>query len=313
MKKLKNLIPFLFIPFIHSNEIVSQTFFESADAEGVISFRNEKNVSQVKLNMASTAITYGYYFISGDNTKRNRFMVNTEVKLKPNEDGMATLVKLGKVQPGVKVNASLGYRRFLDGSFKVFDIYLKPEYSITEHTILDTTRISKGETSLYKRMAHSYGGNLVINFGAALFTNANIYIGVQAGILSTTNASDLAKGTFQNRIPVSDSASAYALSDAEQIKIGTLKSVTNRPLKVDLVFDSGLELWSIGTSPVRLGFFGYYRGFIGQEKNRVGAGLCFLNKQDPSKIFTSIGYELPENFGVDSKGLVFATIGFSIL
>src|SRR4051812_20045346 len=97
----------------------SQTFFETAEDDGIITFRSndQKKLSQIKLNFSSTALTYGYYYLSGKAIDPTKFIFNTEVKLKPNDEGIAMLAKSGEFQPGIQINTALGIR-FNDALFK---------------------------------------------------------------------------------------------------------------------------------------------------------------------------------------------------
>lgn len=72
----------LFISTFAMIELCAQTFFETAEDDGIVSF-STKRVSQIKLNMSSTAISYGFYYLKGDAPSKTRFLLNGQIKAKP--------------------------------------------------------------------------------------------------------------------------------------------------------------------------------------------------------------------------------------
>lgn len=313
---------FLFAFLLICSFAKSQTLFETAKDDGIISFGKE-TFSQIKLNLTSSTITYGYYYQGGHSWSKRRPLISGEVKAKPNDDGIATLVEEGTFQPGFQGNLSFGCR-FNDVLFpdywSVLDVYVKGEYKYNAYSIFDSTKMINALEPFYKTSRSTYSVNLLMNIGAS-FGKTNAYGGFQAGINKTNNADDLAEGKVEALQNYSSASNHYLVSDVEDVKIGQLKNITRYPLKFDLVFDPGLVLNTKEKTNIRLGFLGYYRSNINDPtpKKRVGFGLCFIDDKNPSKIFTSLGYELPM-FGhgvtqaekLKDKGIVFASIGYTI-
>ena len=296
----------------------SQTFFESAEGEGVISIRNS-TVSQFKFNLNSTSITFGYYYIGPKTTDPGGFILNLEAKAKPNNQGIATLVKTGKLQPGIKVSPAFGYRwKRLLHNWSVLDLYIKPEYSYNGYSIFDTLRLQTNEDPYYKVNKSSFAINAVLNFGFAV-SRSNVFIGAQIGRNWDYNADDLDNITLQTLTLYPNSSSRYVFSDIEEAKAGHLEKLNKTPFAADLVIDPGLELGSSPGDNTKLGAFTYFRSNGAGKKYRSGFGLCLLSQQNPSKIFTSLGYELPAyGAGVTpgnrkkDNGVVFLSVGYSI-
>lgn len=321
INNLVNLLFILVLIFICSS-VKSQTLFESAKDDGIISYCNDK-VSQIKINLSSTAIKYGYYYVGGAPADKSRLLISGEVKAKPNDDGIATLAKEGKLQPGIQGNLSLGHRFndvLLPNNWDFLDIYVKGEYHFNTYSLFDSTRIVNAIDPLYKTNRNTFGVNVLLNFGTAL-GKTNIFGGGQVGVSNTNNADDLDKGNVEVIQNYSNSSNHYLIKDIEEVKIGQLKNVTKYPLKFDLVFDPGLPLNNNDKTNIRLGVFGYYRSNIKNDnpKNRAGIGFCLIDAQNPSRIFSSIGYEFPK-FGsgvtqaekIKDKGIVFVSIGYTI-
>src|ERR1700754_3513432 len=132
----------------------SQTFFETAKDDGIISFSRIKGLSQLKVSPTATGASFGYYYNNVKSTSAVGTVGNVEVKVKANDDGLASLVKGGSLQPGFKVSSAFGCRLndiFPDDKFfSVFDFYLKPAYSLDGFSIFDTTRSANGQDAFYK-------------------------------------------------------------------------------------------------------------------------------------------------------------------
>ena len=87
-----------------------------------------------------------------------------------------------------------------------------------------------------------------------------------------------------------------------------------------MVFDPNIKINNSAATNIKLGLFAYYRTDLKDAKHRNGLGFCFIDSQNPSKIYTSFGYELPtygsavksENRKKD-KGVIFISIGLTIL
>jgi hypothetical protein len=308
--------------FIYSS-VNSQTFFESAKDDGIIVF-SSKRISQVKLNFSSTAITYGYYYVGGKAIDKRRFLFTGEVKAKPNDEGIATLAKEGRLQPGIKGNIGIGHRfnrnLVIPQNWGVLDIYLKTEYNFNAYTIYDSTRVISSLKPLYKTNKSSLGINFLLNYATAI-GKTNLFFGGQIGLNATNNADDLSKGNIQTIQSYSGSLTQFVIKDIEEAKIGQLTNSTKAPLKLDLIFDPGLQLNNEDKTNILLGMFGYFRSDVkdNDPKQRIGFGLCLLDAQNPSRVFSSIGYELPKfGKGVTNddkekdKGVVFVSIGYSI-
>jgi hypothetical protein len=299
----------------------TQTLFESADGSGVLSFSADR-VSQIKASLSSTAITYGFYGINGDASKPKRWIYQAEAKVKPNDDGVATLLNSGKLQPGVGLSGAVGYR-WNDALFKnnwsVLDVYFKPEYAYTQYSMYDTTRLVTGDEAQYKKPKHTLGANILVNFGVS-FDKSNLFMGFQLGVYGSDNTDTLSDVTIQTLTPAG--GKQVIASDVEELKKGTFQNATKQPLKFDLVFDPNLKLKNgDDRTTMKLGFFGYWRTDLTYQpgKNRVGVGLCLLGSANPSKVFSSIGFEFPK-FGSgltakeheNKKGIAFASIGYTI-
>jgi len=314
----------LFILFIFFHTVVNaQTFFETAKDDGIISFSNRKTLSQIRVSPSSTAASFGYYFAKEPvkGMPQNGLMGNIEIKAKPNDEGMAILIKTGNLQPGFQVNGALGYRLsdpIKEAFFAVFDLYIKPTYKLDGYSILDSSRVASGRDAFYKTSKSSFALNGLVNM---LLTPgpANIYIGAQFGPHWTNNGDDLDDVTIQAIHPYPGDASQTVFTDIKQAKSGTLLNETKWPLKVDIIIDPVIQLSNSDKTTVGLGFFGYYRNDGRYKKYREGFGICFLDLLNPGRIYSSIGYELPMN-GADvkpenrkkDKGMVFLTIGYSI-
>jgi hypothetical protein len=297
----------------------AQTFFETAEDDGIISFSTNR-VSQLKLNMSSTAISYGFNYLAGDATDKKRFIINVQVKAKPNDNGMAVLLKTGNLQPGLIINSAIGgrIRDVLPGFFNAFDLYVKPTFALNGFTMYDSLRGVSGEDPVYKATKGTFGANLLLN-GVLSPGSVNFFFGIQYGSYWTSNGDNLPDGSVQIVTPYAGSSTKYLFRDAVEVKYGQLESVTKNPFKVDLIFDPALKLNDKDKTNIRLGFFGYYRTDGMEKKYRSGFGICFLDATDPSRIFSSLGYELPafgedvtEKAKMEDKGQVFFTIGYSI-
>ncbi|MEI9921879.1 MAG: hypothetical protein WDO14_24270 [Bacteroidota bacterium] len=305
-----------------SHVTLAQTFFEAADGTGVISF-SKTQVSQIKASLSSTAITYGFYGMSRDARADKRLIFQAEAKVKPNDDGIGTILKGSKLQPSVGVSGAFGYRLndiLFDKRWSVLDIYLKPEYAFTTYTLYDTTRIPGGEKAQYEKRKHTLGANLLVNIGVS-FSKTNLFVGVQLGVYGSDNTDTLKDVTLQTIRPAG-SVNQFVVSDSEEAKRGVYQKATKQPFKIDLVFDPNIKLKDgDDRTTMKLGFFGYWRTDLSYQpgRNRIGAGLCLLGSSNPSKIFSSIGYEFPK-FGngltdddkTDNKGIAFASIGYTI-
>lgn len=326
----KKLIIAAFLISISSH---GQTFFETADDDGIINLADKKRVSQIKLSPSSTSIAYGYNYASGGMNSNYKFVINGNIKVKPNEEGIAILAEEGKLQPGVKGDFSTGIRfndNFFDNNWSILDLSFKTEYEFNYYSIVDATRIDQNLDPYYKKSKNSYGLNVLANYGMAI-GKIQTFLGFQIGYLSTNNGDDLPDGSYQTHTQYGEN---YLVSDAKQVKIGTLKDIEKYPVKLDFILDTGLYLGKQeiavedkeneeeegSVSNIKLGFFSYYRTDLKVDKpvQRLGFGLCFLDNQNPSKIFSSIGYELPK-FGSgiaednDDKGIVFLSIGYTIM
>jgi len=295
-----------------------QTFFETADGDGVIAIRSS-TLSQIKLSLSSTSISYGYYHLS-NKAKGNSggFIFNGELKAKPNDDGLATLIKNGKLQPGFGVSGAIGYRFNNVGHiWNVLDFYIKPEYAFDAYSIYDTTRKATNLDPLYKTNKGSFGLSLIANYGTSIGKKWNLFLGARLKMNSTTNADDMDKITIQTVSQYPNSTTQTVFSNIEEAKMGTLQRVTKYPLAVDLVLDPGLNVGKAGTN-TRLAAFTYFRSDGKENTYRTGFGICLIDKQNPTKVYTSIGYELPTyGKGVKAedkekdKGTVFATVGYT--
>jgi hypothetical protein len=317
MNKLLGLLLILIFVFI-SSSLKGQTLFESAKDDGIIAFSKER-ISQIKINLSSTAITYGYYYVSGNSIYANKLLINGEFKAKPNDNGIATIAKEGKLQPSIQGNLSIGDRFndvLLPKNWTVLDVYLKGEYRYNEYSIFDSTRINVSD-AFYKINKNTFNLNLLLNFGIAL-GKTNLFAGGQIGISKTNNSDDLDKGSVEK---IQNYSSYYLIKDVEEVKIGQLKNITKYPLKIDMLFDPGLQLNSNDKTNTRLGIFGYYRTDVNidKPKNRLGFGICLIDSQNPSRIFSSLGFELPKfGSGVTKTekekdyGIVFVSIGYTI-
>lgn len=300
----------------------AQTFFEAADGTGVMSF-SKTQVSQLKASLSSTSITYGFYGMSKNATADKRFIYQAEAKVKPNDDGIGTILKGGKLQPSVGVNGAIGYRLndvLFENNWSVLDIYVKPEYTFTTYTLYDTTRIAGGEKAQYEKRKHTLGANILVNFGVS-FSKTNLFVGAQLGVYGSDNTDSLKDVTLQSMRPTA-TAGQFVVSDTEEAKKGIYQNATKQPFKLDVVFDPNLKLKNgDDRTTMKLGLFGYWRTDFSYVagRNRIGAGLCLLGSSNPSRIFSSIGYEFPK-FGngltdddrTDNKGVAFASIGFTI-
>ena len=303
-----------------TQECSGQTLFQTAKSDAIITFRTDvESLSQLKLNVGSSTLGYGYYYTRVSD-KGKGILINLELNAKP-QDGVAAIVKEGRIQPGIGVNGAIGYRMaFAEGVFNMLDLYLKPEYSFNSYSIYDVDRTVAGKDALYKTTRSTYGGNLLVNYAIAP-GRFNIYIGAQLGLLSSNNAEDLSKASIQTVETYPGSPNKSVISNVREVRKGQLQDKTLVPLKFDLVFDTGIELFKMQKSGTRLGTFGYYRTDLKEAlpRNRIGVGLSFLDKQNPSKILTSIGYELPAfGSGVSTeermadKGIVFVSVGFTV-
>ena len=144
--------------------------------------------------------------------------------------------------------------------------------------------------------------------------------GVRDQIIPERNEEDLDEITIQTIQPYPGINNRQIVSDVEIARKGTLQNVTKVPLKVDMVFDPNFKLNNNDATNIKLGAFGYFRTELKEDKkeNRIGFGLCLLSTQDPSQIFSSLGYEIPtfgegvEKNQKNGKGTVFASIGYSI-
>ncbi len=309
---------FLILIFLGSHSF-AQTFFETAKDDAIINLRSTKEISQFKLNLTSTAISYGYYHTSGKAISKGKLLTSFEIKAKPNEDGITTLVKTGNLQPGLKLNGAIGYRisDIFKNMWSPLDISFKPEYSLTGYTIYDGSLGSLG--NVYEVNKSTVNLNFLVNFGVAL-GQTNLFLGFQTGPNFTNNISDLDDGTVQTIAPVTGSTTQQLFSDVKTVKVGKPENLTKTPIKIDVLFDPNIRInLNVGTN-VKLGFFAYNRTDGKLDKNRRGLGICFLNSQDPSKVFTTIGYEFPvvgkdvtDAVRKNDKGLVFFSIGYTIL
>ena len=278
--------------------INAQTFFETAKDDGIVNFTT-KSLTQLKLNLSSTAVGLGYNYVGGKTVDKTRLLFNGEFKIKPNDDGIATLVKNGELQPGLKVNTAIGVRIVepIKAFFSAFDFYIKPTYILNGYTIYDSVRGSTGADPVYDINKHSFGLNLLVN-GVLAPGRVNIFFGVQYGKNWTNNGEDLDKGTVQTITSYAGSPLQSLITNQKDVKYGVLKNLNKSPLKIDLIFDPRIKLNHSDKTNIDLGIFGYYRTDGASKKYRSGFGVCFLNDKDPSKIFASLGYELP-GFGND--------------
>lgn len=306
---------------IYNGKVSAQTFFETAKGDGIINFSgaDKKYQSQIKADLTSTALAYGWNYQQISATSKQRLLVNFTAKVKPNDNGSASFINEGKLQSGFNLTGAVGTRFILPGNvFKVLDISFKPEYTYSTFTIYDATRTANGQEPVYKQGKGSFAGNLLVNY---LFTPGgfNVYLGAQLGLNFTNNSDDLTKANIETLEPYPGSTTKFVASNVKAVLKGQLENVTTAPLKFDMIFDSGVTLSK--SAGMRLGFMGYYRTDIKMDllKNRIGAGICFLDKANPSKVFTSFGFEFP-TFGKGvttddqktNKGAVFASIGYTI-
>ncbi len=315
----KYFLFFLTVALVNAAD--AQTFFDTAEGDGIISFSNSK-LHQVKMNFSSSAFTYGYYYRSGSVSDTHRFLLQAEAGFKPGDDGIVKVIESGKANPGASLKTAIGIR-FNDvlfpNNWSVLDLYFKPEYTLSQYTIYDTTQLLKGEKPQYDKTKHSLGLNGLLNYGMAL-GKSNLYLGVQYGVYFSDNTDTLSSVTLQTVKPVPGQSNQFVFSDSKEAKSGTFENVTKQPLKVDVMVDPSIPLNKKDSTNVMLGFFGYWRTDLHYNtgKNRVAFGICLIKAEDPSKIFTSLGFELPI-FGSgltseerkDNKGMLFATIGYT--
>lgn len=307
-----------------NNSVQAQTFFESATGDGVINFAKQTSgeTSQFKLGLSTSAISYQYNYTGGNLAARNYSIFSFEISAKPNDNSLATFVKQGQLQPGFKLNAAIGHRWKLGVSpFQALDIYGKPQFSFDSYDIYDSTRVVSGQDPVYKARKATYGGSLLVNY-VFMPGPFNIYLGGELNLLSGNNSDALADGNVETITSYPGSATKILATDITAVKKGQLTQLTTMPLKIDFMLDPGLVVSKADpTNNMTIGFFGYYRGdvHIDAPINRIGLGICFLGNSDPSKIYTSLGFELPTwGKGVSAddqktnKGLVFATIGYTI-
>lgn len=303
----------------------AQTFFESATGDGAINFaRAESGVtSQFKLGLATSALSYSWNYVGDNLAAKKKWLAAFSISAKPDDQSLGTFIKSGQLQPGFTLTGSAGRRMRLSAApLQVFDIYFKPQYSLDAFNVYDAARATGGQDAVYKARESTYGGNVLINY--AVFPGGiNCYLGAQLGLLSGNNVAALDDGSVATEAPYAGTPTKILQTDVKAVKVGTLSRQTQMPFKFDLIIDPNTVLAGKKdtTSNLKLGYFAYYRSdvHIDAPIDRLGIGICFLNKKDPSKIFTSIGYEFPTwGSGVTAdaqktnKGLVFATIGYTI-
>ncbi len=307
-----------------SQSATAQTFFESAKGDGAINFaRLESGVtSQFKLGLATSALSYSYNYVGGNLAAKNKWLAAFSVSAKPDDNSLGSFIKSGQLQPGFTLTGSIGRRmRLSKNPFQLLDIYFKPQYGLDAFNVYDATRAASGEDPVFKARESTYGGNILVNY--AFFPGGiNLYLGGQLGLLKGNNVDALDDGSVATQAPYAGTTTKVLETDVKAVKVGQLSRQTLMPLKFDLVVDPNIVLAKGDTTNnLKLGFFSYYRSdvHINAPINRSGLGICFLSKSDPSKIFTSIGFEFPTwGSGVTAdaqktnKGLVFATIGYTI-
>lgn len=296
-----------------------QTLFESSDDDGIIALTtNEKVVHQIKYNPSSSNIKYGYYFSSGKPNNKYLLRGFLETKFKPNDDGIATLVKKGTLQPGVGFNGAIGLRLndiISENNWSVLDFYIKPNFSLAKTTFFDSTRTGSGQDLVYEETHNSYGVGGLVNAGFTL-SRFNVFLGIEQSVRNSNNISSLNDGKVMNIQSITGSVSSNLITEETSVKIGALEDATQAPFKIDLMLDFG---WSIGTSEsdFRPALFGYFRSDWNDPKKqqKFGLGISLVGNKNPSKVFSLIGYEFPDqgpNRKNDDQGIVFASIGYSI-
>ncbi len=318
MKKIISIIAIL-VYFL--TPASAQTFFETAAGDGVIIGIDSQDIYQVKVTSSSSSLSAGLYKKRGLATAPVQTLFNATFKIKPNDDGVATLFKKGKIEPGINVSVAGGIRLndcLGTPYFTALDIYIKPAYRYSSAKLFDSVRASNGQSPIYDTAIHSIGGDLLVNFCMSP-EHVNLFFGAQIGVLSTTNIEDLDEVSVQTIRPVTGNTNNYVLSDIKKGKIGKVERITTAPLKIDMIVDPQIHLFGSGTTNATMGFLGYFRREFGKEKptSRIGLGVCLLNARNPSKVFSSIGYEFPEIGGDDPakfvNGTVFMSIGYTIL
>jgi hypothetical protein len=203
----------------------------------------------------------------------------------------------------------------------VIDVYAKPELYYTSHRIYDTTRVEQGLNALYSQKKVYAGVNFLVNSAFSIFQTCNVFLGVQIGWKASSNVDDLNDVTIQTTSQFIGQPGTQVRSDEMSAKEGVYENVNTTPFKVDLIFDTGHKLGTEDGTNNRVGIFTYFRNDLRYNKNqnRLGVGLCLLNNRDPSKVFLSLGYELPmfgKGVGSDASndlGIVFTSIGYKIL
>lgn len=323
LKIIQQIFCLVLLLFIVNN-LKAQTYFETATDDATINLADSSS-SQIKLSVASTAISYSYNYISNHASSIGRFIGAIEIKAKPNDDGLVSLIKSGELEPGINASATFGFRVFSTQNspfFTAIDVMIKPSYSRNGFTIYDSLIGVEGKDPVYKTNKNSFALDLKVN-GLMSPNIFNIYYGAQVGPHWTNNSDDLDDGSIQSTTPYAGDATQSLTRNQKTVKYGQLEDVTKYPLKFDLMIDPGFKFGrgSDTKSIAYLGLFGYFRkDNIDTQKSRIGFGLCLLNAINPSKIYSSLGYEVP-TFGSDvkeadrakDKGQIFFTIGYSIL
>ncbi len=303
----------------------AQTFFEAADGTGVLAFRNKKT-SQIRFNLTEKLLTYGYYYSDSSIINPKKRLMSIEVKLKPNDDGIATLIEKNKLQPGFQLNGSYGlrFRRgFFRNRFDILDIYLKAEYKLNNLTIYDSTQLGIAQEPISNSLKSTGDIKLILNYVISI-GKANIWLGVESGYQRGNNLGDLSDIQIQNTNNYPNDSTRIITFDIKEAKKGPLQSVNKIPLNVDFIFDPQIKpkIFGIDKTDITPALFGYLRTDMKYqpEKYKLGIGICFLNEKNPSKVITSIGYQLPifgngigQEKTKEDKGIFFASIGFSFL
>lgn len=312
---------------LSASQLFAQTFFETAKGDGIIDLNSGKKTanSQIKLDLTSSAVGFNWNYAQGNSIQDKRWLFNFTVKAKPDDNGFASIAQAGKFQTGISATGAAGLRFFPStksdsAKFSVIDIYIKPEYSFNIFTIYDSAHTAPVLDPVYKAHKNSYGANFLLNYITSS-GRFNFFTGAQLGLKRSNNVDDLTDANVQTLQPYPGSASKVLAYDIKEVKKGQLKDVTLAPLKLDLIIDPRLKLSKAKDNSFSLAFFGYYRTDLKADlvKQRIGTGICFLDVTNPSKIFTSIGFEFP-TFGSGvtaddkktNKGIVFATIGYTI-
>ncbi|RAJ90068.1 hypothetical protein LX87_05547 [Larkinella arboricola] len=315
----------LFIVMFSPLSAYSQTFFEAADGTGVLAFRRIPT-SQIRLNLSEKMLTYGYYYADDTLTDPKKRLITLEVKLKPNDDGIATFIEKNRLQPGFELNAAYGIRnrKGLFNGFDVLDLYVKGNFKLNNTTIYDSTLLLTKQEPINKSIKGTGGAKLVLNYVVSSFSKFNIWLGAEVGYQRDINIGDLDDIQIQTFQLYPNDSARTIISNIKEAKKGPLEYINKVPLNIDLIFDPQLKLKIFGGSATNVtpALFSYLRKDFNYKakQNRIGLGICFLGEKDPSKVMTSIGYQFPIfGSGVstetrqEDKGIFFASIGFTFL